>query len=76
MLEVNRHENIELLSFSEVKEVSGYVGNYKVCVEKKPRFVTDECNGCGACTEVCPTYLSNYFDEHYGARKAIEIAFG
>jgi len=76
MLEVNRHENIELLSFSEVKNVSGYIGDYKVTVEKKPRYVTDECNGCGACTEVCPTYLSNYFDEHFGARKAIDIAFG
>jgi len=76
MLEVNRNENIELLSYSEVKEITGYVGNYHVKVEMKPRFVTSDCNGCGACTEVCPTYTSNYFDEHLGPRKAIDIAFG
>lgn len=76
MLEVNRHENIEILSFSEVAEVSGYIGNYNVKVEMKPRYVNQDCNSCGACAEVCPTYTTNFFDEHLGARKAIDIAFG
>ena len=77
MLEVSRHENIEILSYSEVKNVEGYVGNYKITVEIKPRYViTEECNGCGACAEVCPVYTSNFFDEHLGSRKAIDIAFG
>jgi len=76
MLEVNRHENIEILSYSEVKRVDGYVGNYEVAVEKKPRYVNNDCNGCGACTEVCPIIASNYFDENLGPRRAIDIAFG
>ncbi len=76
MLEVNRNENIEILSYSEVKRVDGYVGNYDVTVEKKPRYVNNDCNGCGACTEVCPIVTSNYFDEHLGPRRAIDIAFG
>ncbi|MFX0181211.1 MAG: 4Fe-4S binding protein [Candidatus Hodarchaeota archaeon] len=76
MLDVNRNENIEILSYSEVKKVSGYVGNYDITVEMKPRYINEDCNGCGACAEVCPVYTSNYFDEHLGARKAIDIAFG
>ena len=76
MLEVNRNKNIEILSYAEVKKVEGYVGNYEVTVEMKPHFVTNDCNGCGACSEVCPVYTSNYFDENLGARKAIDIAFG
>jgi len=76
MLEVNRHKNIEILSYSYVKDVEGYVGNYEVTVEKKTRFITDDCNGCGACAEVCPIYCSNFFDEGLGARKAVDIAFG
>ena len=76
MLETNRHENIEILSYSEVKEITGYVGNYHAKVEMKPRFVTNECNGCGACAEVCPVSVPNYFDENLGARKVIDIAFG
>ncbi|TXT60166.1 MAG: CoB--CoM heterodisulfide reductase iron-sulfur subunit A [Promethearchaeota archaeon] len=76
MLEVSRHENIEILSYSEVIDIEGYVGNYKITVKKKPRFITEDCNGCGACTEVCPVYTKNFFDEDLGARKAIDIAFG
>jgi heterodisulfide reductase subunit A len=77
MLEVNRNENIEILSYAEVKKVEGFVGNYKVTVEKKPRFIdVDKCNGCGACSEVCPIFFANYFDENLGTRKAIDIAFG
>ena len=76
MLEINRNENIELLTYSEVKKVEGYVGNYNVTIEKKPRYTTDECNGCGACAEVCPVFTTNFFDEYLGSRNAIDISFG
>ena len=76
MLEVNRHENIEIFSYSEVTEVNGYVGNYEITITKHPRFVTNDCNGCGACAEICPIFTPNYFDENLGARKSIDIAFG
>ena len=76
MLEANRHENIEILSCSEVIEVDGYIGNFKVKINKKARFVEEEkCTGCGTCTEVCPIYVPNYFDENLSARKVIDIAF-
>ena len=76
MLEVNRNPNIELISYAEVTNVEGYVGNYSITIEKMPRYTTDDCNGCGACAEVCPIYVSNYFDENLGPRKAIDIPFG
>jgi heterodisulfide reductase subunit A len=76
MLEVNRNENIELLTYCKVKKIEGYVGNYNITIEMEPRYTTDECNGCGACTEVCPVYTTNYFDEYLGARRAIDISFG
>ena len=76
MLEANRHPNIEILSYSEVIEVDGYIGNFKVKVKRKSRFVDEiKCTGCGACPEVCPIYVPNYFDENLSARKCIDIAF-
>ncbi len=76
MLESDRNPNIEILSYSEVVQVDGYIGNYEVKVKRKARFVDeDKCTGCGQCTEVCPIYVSNYFDENLSARKCIDIAF-
>jgi ferredoxin len=53
MVEVGQHENIELLSYSEVQSVEGFVGNFKVKVLQKARFVDmDKCTGCGECGAV------------------------
>jgi heterodisulfide reductase subunit A2 len=54
MMDAGRHPNIELLSYSEVVEVHGYVGNFDVKVKMKPRYVDmEKCTGCGACMEAC-----------------------
>ena len=54
MVQVGQHPNIELLSFSEVTGVSGYVGNFKVNVRKKARYIDEDlCTGCDLCVENC-----------------------
>ena len=76
MVDAGKHDNIELLSYAEVKEVDGYIGNFKVKVVKKPRYVDEDiCTGCGSCSEVCPIEIPNYFDEGMGMVKATYIAF-
>ncbi|HNS25129.1 MAG TPA: CoB--CoM heterodisulfide reductase iron-sulfur subunit A family protein, partial [Methanobacteriaceae archaeon] len=75
-VDVGKHENIELISYAEVKEVNGYIGNFQVVIEKKPRYVLEDiCIGCGSCTEVCPIEMPNYFDEGMGMVKATFIPF-
>jgi NADH:ubiquinone oxidoreductase subunit E/NAD-dependent dihydropyrimidine dehydrogenase PreA subunit len=55
MSEVGRHPNIDLMTYSEVEDVDGYVGNFKVTIKRKPRFVNEEkCTGCGDCSIACP----------------------
>lgn len=76
MVDVSRHPNIELLTYSEVKNVDGYIGNFHVKVEMKPRFVKgDACTGCGACADACPVEVPNEFDLGLGTRKAIYVPF-
>ena len=76
MMDVGRHPNIELLTFSEVEDVSGYVGNFKVRVRKKARYVDqDECTACGDCVEACPVVVPDAFQIGLGSRKAIHIPF-
>jgi heterodisulfide reductase subunit A len=76
MVQAQRHANIELLTYSEVEDVSGYVGNFTVRIRKKPRFVrAEDCNACGDCAEACPAPGGNEFDMALSARKAIYIPF-
>ena len=76
MVSVGQHENIELLSYSEVEEVSGYVGNFQVKVRKKARYVDEDlCTGCGLCVENCPVEVPNEFDRGLSVRHAIYRSF-
>jgi heterodisulfide reductase subunit A len=71
MVSVGRHENIQLLSYSEVESISGYVGNFDVRVRRKARYIDEEmCAGCGKCAEVCPIEVVNDFDLGLSMRKA------
>jgi heterodisulfide reductase subunit A len=83
MMDAGRHPNIELLDYSEVVEVQGYVGNFDVRVRRKPRYVhTDVCTGCGQCAEACVLrggsgrlMVPSEFDAGMGKRAAAYIPF-
>jgi heterodisulfide reductase subunit A len=77
MVSVGRHENIKLLSYSEVESVGGYIGNFKVTVRKKARYVNEDlCTGCGTCVEKCPwKKIESEFDMGLGTRPAIYFQF-
>ena len=76
MVSVANHPNVELITYAEVKNVEGYIGNFEVTIEKKPRYVDENiCTGCGACAAVCPIEVPNEFDLGLGTRKAIYVPF-
>ncbi len=74
--EAGRHPNIEILTKSEVLDVSGFVGNFSVRVLQKPRYVRlDKCTGCGDCQKVCPVNISSGFEVGLAARHPISRPF-
>ncbi|MCK4337612.1 MAG: CoB--CoM heterodisulfide reductase iron-sulfur subunit A family protein, partial [Candidatus Aminicenantes bacterium] len=76
MVEVSKHEKIKLLTYSEVQEVSGYVGNFKAKILKKPTYVDpDLCTLCDECTKVCPVVVESEFELGLTGRRAIYIPF-
>jgi heterodisulfide reductase subunit A2 len=77
MSEVENHDNITLMAYSEVEEVSGFVGAFDVRVRKKARYLIEEdCTGCGICIEKCPKkVLDDVFEVGMGYRKAIYRPF-
>jgi heterodisulfide reductase subunit A len=55
MTEASQHPNIKLMTYSEVKELEGELGNFKVKIRKKARYIDEaKCTGCGLCVENCP----------------------
>jgi len=76
MMDAGRHPRIKLMAYSEVEKISGYVGNFKVCVRKKARYVDEtECNSCGRCVEVCPVFVPDAFQLGFSSRKAAYLPF-
>jgi len=77
MVSAGGHENITLLTWSEVERVDGYVGNFTVTVRKKARYVnTDLCTGCGICQEKCPKrVVDDVYEAGLGYRKAAYTPF-
>ena len=76
MVEVAQQASIELLTYSEITEVSGYIGNYKVTVHRHPRYVTEGvCTGCGECAKVCPISRPSDWDVGLQKRQAIYRSF-
>ncbi|MGM0687017.1 MAG: FAD-dependent oxidoreductase, partial [Promethearchaeati archaeon] len=74
--EVDRHPNIHLLTYSEIRSVNGVAGDFDVQVVRKPMYVDpEECSGCGECMDVCPVELPSEFDQGIGFRKAIYQPF-
>lgn len=75
MVDVAQRPNIDILSLSELAEVSGFAGNFRVKVDKKARYVTERCTSCQACIEVCPIRIPSTFDMGMSTKTAIHKSF-
>jgi len=77
MSEVGQHDKIKMLTWSELEDVSGSIGNFRVRIRRKARYVKEEtCTGCGLCIEKCPRkVVDEVFEAGMGYRKAIYTPF-
>ncbi len=79
MTAVGSHPNITLWTYSEVVGVEGYVGNYKVKVCRKPRYINEDlCIGCQECVTACVYKEGKTPDKHnlgLNKRKPIYLPF-
>ncbi len=77
MVDCAQNENIKIYSYSEVTDVKGFVGNFRVTIKRKARYVDEtKCTGCGICTEKCPMKkVPNEFNLGMNNRTAVYIPF-
>ena len=76
LIEVDKHLNIDLVTYSEVESIEGEAGNFTVRVKCKAKSVNHErCTGCGLCQEKCPSKVDSEFEAGIGKRKAIYVPY-
>jgi heterodisulfide reductase subunit A len=76
MVQLSKHKNIKLYVNSEVQEISGFMGNFKAKIRRKPQFIDpDKCTLCDDCTKVCPVVVPSEYDEGLAYRRAVYIPF-
>jgi heterodisulfide reductase subunit A len=76
MVNVGQEANIDLLTYSEVEEVTGFIGNFDVKIRRNARYVKEGvCTGCGDCASVCPVTELSEWDVGLAKRKAIYRSF-
>ncbi len=72
--EILQNPNIEVMTLSTVEKVEGEVGDFRVTIHKKPRYVSlTACIGCGMCYDPCPVSLKNEWEENLSEKKAIYV---
>lgn len=76
MVDAGTHPNIELLTYSEVDSVEGYIGNFDVRIRKKQSYIDwQKCTGCGDCADACPVRTPNEYNAGLDNRSAAYIHF-
>ncbi|MFX1437669.1 MAG: NAD(P)-binding protein, partial [Promethearchaeota archaeon] len=77
MVDIYRNPNIELFTYSYVKNIEGTAGDYTITIKKKPRYIIEDlCKGCGDCSEICPVRgIPSEFDTNLKTRGAAYIPF-
>jgi heterodisulfide reductase subunit A2 len=76
MSAVAHHENIHLMTYTEVQSISRDAGRFQAQLIKHPRYVDEDlCTGCRQCEYACPIDLPAAFDLEYGAHRAIRVPF-
>lgn len=76
LVSVERHPNIELLTYADIVNLEGDIGNFNVTINKKTRYIYEEkCTGCGDCIQACPVQIPDEFNQKLNNRKAIYLQF-
>ncbi|NVM02625.1 MAG: CoB--CoM heterodisulfide reductase iron-sulfur subunit A family protein [Candidatus Helarchaeota archaeon] len=76
LIEAGRHQNIQLITNTEVESVDGDLGHFKVNLLKKSRFIDeDKCTGCGICARECIMEAIDVFNEGLSTNSAVSVKY-
>ena len=64
---IKQNPRVRFFTMAEVEKIAGEEGNFDVTIKLNPRYVNENCTGCGKCAEVCTMEIDNPFN--YGMNK-------
>lgn len=70
---IRENPRIRVFTMAEIKNISGQEGNFDVTVKLNPRYVNENCTGCGKCAQACPVERPNAFNFGMDKTKAIYL---
>ena len=72
LVETGRNKDIEIFTLSDIEEIDGRPGHFRVTLKKRARYINEEkCTGCGECEEVCPIRIPDDYNMNLRETKAI-----
>ncbi len=79
-LEINQRRakmnpNLTILTMAEVTDIQGAAGDYTATIKISPRYVTDDCTGCGDCATAVEAEFDNEFNYGLGGMKKRKGAY-
>jgi heterodisulfide reductase subunit A len=75
-IECATNPNISIITNAQIERVDGETGNFEVHLIQEPRYVNeDKCTGCGTCSEYCPIFVPDVFNENIANQKCIHVHF-
>ncbi len=75
IMRVSNHPRIHVYTYTEIENITGYVGNFQVSLKIAPRKVKESCDACGRCVDACPLQSKNDFDWGLSEKKAIYLPY-
>jgi len=71
---ITGNPNVKILTYSEIKNANGAMGNFRIKVLRKARYVDEQkCTLCDECAKVCPVNVPKNYEMGLGTRKAIYL---
>jgi len=72
---IKQNPSISFHTLAEVESITGGPGNYEVTVNLHPRYVNDNCTGCGECAKACTSEIPNPFNYEMDKIKAAYLPY-
>lgn len=66
---------VHIHALTDVEEIAGPPGEFRILLRHHPRYVSDTCVGCGQCMTVCPVKYPSTYEEGLAERTAIYRPF-